>query len=415
MNGASHRMEICLASDAEFLEIQESFSSSNFLQSLPIFNLQTERNRYLAVEKVIILEQGQVVGLAVINYVRLWRFFKKAIVVQGPVLQFANHEQTVACLQILEKHVQKNGALCLMCHPFLAASSKGVKLEDLTLQQNQAVASAFAAQNYTHFFSPDYLLDGANQEFIKDLRDFASCAAIEASYDAPLRRNLKKYRDSHVKVRQLTLEEIPLFYHILQETSKRKGFDIKDIAFFYSLKKYFNDQALFMYAYLDCPAYQAYLTKHIEVLTQDLSQLELQDDSKKRNVAIKQKRQQLNSYQKRYDDFLALKNPGTELPLSSYLFIEFGDQLLSYFGGNLDDYFIFGGATLINAEMIQYAKKRQLSYFNFGGTIETEQSSAGLGNFKFKKQFGGQLVQYLGSYTKYLNMSGKLLARILKK
>ncbi|MGT2887346.1 peptidoglycan bridge formation glycyltransferase FemA/FemB family protein [Streptococcus didelphis] len=73
-------------------------------------------------------------------------------------------------------------------------------------------------------------------------------------------------------------------------------------------------------------------------------------------------------------------------------------------GGNLKEYFLFGGATLINYEMIKYAKNHNISYFNFGGTLEISQSKVGLGNFNYKKQFGGELVNYLGSFTKPLNI-----------
>ncbi len=119
--------------------------------------------------------------------------------------------------------------------------------------------------------------------------------------------------------------------------------------------------------------------------------------------------QQLNSYQKRQKEFEGYDVHEAYLPLSSYLFIEYGNELLSYYGGNMKDYFVFGGATLINCEMMAYAKQKEIPYFNFGGTIETSQSKDGQGNFNYKKQFGGELVQYCGSFTKPLTLFGKIM------
>lgn len=207
----------------------------------------------------------------------------------------------------------------------------------------------------------------------------------------------------------MTATEIPLFYDILQQTSHRKSFSIQDLSFFETLKDKLGDQAKFMYAYLDCASYQTYLKDHINRYQEEIKDLESKADSKKRNTAIKNATQQLTSYQKRWQEFQKLQVKTDHLPLSSYLFIDYGDELLSYFGGNIQEYFIFGGATLINCDMIRYAKESEISYFNFGGTIEVDQSQEGIGNFNYKKQFGGQLVQYLGSFTKPLTLVGKCL------
>lgn len=402
-------MKIISATASEFLVAQEAFLTSNILQSHQIAELQEERNHYNKVERLLFLEDEQVIGLAVVDYRKKWKYFQEALVIQGPVLDYSNPSLVVQAIQSLEHHVRQQQAISLMCHPYLINQRKDENLAIISQHESQEIADVFRRLSYNRYFDSDYLFNGMMQVFLKDLRPYRNYQEIEASFSNSLRRNIKKYRNSHVKVKELTATEIPLFYDILQQTSHRKSFSIQDLSFFETLKDKLGDQAKFMYAYLDCASYQTYLKDHINRYQEEIKDLESKADSKKRNTAIKNATQQLTSYQKRWQEFQKLQVKTDHLPLSSYLFIDYGDELLSYFGGNIQEYFIFGGATLINCDMIRYAKESGLSYFNFGGTIEVDQSQEGTGNFNYKKQFGGQLVQYLGSFTKPLTLVGKCL------
>lgn len=402
-------MRILNASAAEFLDAQEKFDSSNFLQSNQIYELQQERNRFLLTERLLILNDNEIVGLAIVNYRKKWKFFKEAIIVQGPVLDYSNITLVINALNCLERHIAQKNAISVMCHPYLIRVRKSVNQEIIKQSENDLVIDCFKKRNYYNSFDPNFLLDGLNQAFIKDLSDFKNYEDVENRFSPSLKRNIKKFKDSHVFVSEFSREEIPLFYDILLKTSDRKAFAIPDIDLFYKLKDKFKSKAKFMYAYLDCNAYLNYLNTNISILKNQINDLYLKSDSKKRNMSIKNSEQQLKSFEKRLREFMSYDNTADRILLSSYLFIQFGDELTSYFGGNIEKYFIFGGATLINCDMLKFAKENNLKYFNFGGTIETDQSSHGIGNFKYKKQFDGQLVQYLGSFTKPLSIIGKLL------
>ncbi|MGT2932688.1 peptidoglycan bridge formation glycyltransferase FemA/FemB family protein [Streptococcus catagoni] len=401
-------MEIINVKETEFIKVQENFRSSNFLQSNQIFEIQRERGKFQLVERLLFIKDEKIVGLAVINYRRKWKIFTEALLVQGPVLNYSKSDIAKEVFLALEKHVALNKAINLMCHPYLINHRRDELLKTKTTDENIETDKLLKQLGFKHSFDADYLLDGINQAFIKDLSSYGNYQDIEKNFSAPLKRNIKKYRQSHVKVRELTYDEIPIFYDILVQTSGRKTFTVQDIDFFKRLKIKFQDRAKFMLAYLDCAAYQSYLEENIAYFSEEIALQQTKADSKKRNMAIKNAEQQLTSYLKRLEEFKHYHINEPFLPLSSYLFIEYADELISYFGGNLEEYFVFGGATLINCEMMQYAKDSKITYFNFGGTIETDQSQLGQGNFNYKKQFGGELVHYLGTYKKALNLIGKL-------
>ncbi|CAM4077972.1 peptidoglycan branched peptide synthesis protein [Streptococcus penaeicida] len=398
-------LTISSVSKEDFLFWQEKIATANFLQSNEIFELQTERQNFLDTQRLAFLKDGQIVGLAIVNYRKKWRFFKEALLVQGPILDYSDPQLLDQALLVLESNVKKQGAIRLICHPYLIAEFEGVANP----------SSIFRKNGYLNYYDSNFLLNGMVQAFIKDLRLFKDVKAIEESYPPVLKRNIKKYKESHVNVRDLNRDEIPLFYDILLATSDRRDFAVPDIDFFYKLKDKFGNRTLFMYASLDCREYIAYLDQNIVSLEDQIDLLGQKADSKKRNMAIKNAEQELKSYLKRLKDFEELDIKSNFLPLSSYLFIAYGNEVLSYYGGNLPQYYIYGGATLINAEMIAYTKNQGYDFFDFGGTIEVEDSQYGKGNFNFKKQFGGQLIHSYGSFIKPLNVIGKICQKIAKE
>ncbi|WP_231070360.1 hypothetical protein [Streptococcus parauberis] len=79
-----------------FINLQEEFKWSNFLQSNEIYELQVSRNNYLFCERLALVENEEVVGLAVINYAKKWRYFKQAFLIHGPLLKNGNSEPAVS-------------------------------------------------------------------------------------------------------------------------------------------------------------------------------------------------------------------------------------------------------------------------------------------------------------------------------
>lgn len=166
-----------------------------------------------------------------------------------------------------------------MCHPYLIDQRKDENLAIISQNESQEIADVFRRLSYNRYFDSDYLFNGMMQVFLKDLRPYCNYQEIEASFSNSLKRNIKKYRNSHVKVKELTATEILLFYDILQQTSHRKSFSIQDLSFFETLKDKLGDQAKFMYAYLDCAAYQTYLKDHINRYQEEIKDLESKADS----------------------------------------------------------------------------------------------------------------------------------------
>lgn len=404
-------MKIKLASPEAYRSTQENYPSSNFLQSAEISQLQEARQNFVKVERLLFIENEQVVGQALVNYRRKMKFFTEALVVQGPLLDFDNQQQVAKAVQLLSQHVKKQRAISLMLHPFIVHQIKSESLETLEDNLQAATLQTLTKLGFSHHQDLEDNNSGVSQAFVKPLTAFEDMQAILDTFSPSMKRDIKKFNALQVKVEELPLDRLDEFYKILTETSQRKGFHVQDLEFFQLIKTQLQQRAKFMLAYLDCPAYQAYLDENIQAFQAKIEQLSSGTISKRTKGAIADATDQLNSYLKRQKQLDEMQITTPRLPLSAYLFIDFGHEMVSYAGGNYEEYMNFGGATLINIEMIRQAKAKNLPYFSFGGTIETDSANQGQGNFNYKRQFGGQLNVYLGSFTKPIGLLGKLLHR----
>ena len=238
---------------------------------------------------------------------------------------------------------------------------------------------------------------------------------ILAAFSPSLKRDLKKFTALNVKIEELDEHRLDQFYDILSRTAERKGFSVHPLVYFQNLKKCFGKSAKFMLAYLDCPAYLAYLDENIQSFEARIQALKEGPQKKRTKGQIADAEDQLRSYYKRLEQFKSYQITTDKLPLSAYLFMDYGSEIVSFYGGNDEAYLNFGGAVLLHWEMIKYAKSKAKKRFNFYGTIETEAASSGKGNFNFKRQFGGQLETLVGSFDKTLNPFYDIFKKTLGK
>lgn len=251
--------------------------------------------------------------------------------------------------------------------------------------------------------------------FVKPIENFASSDEILAAFSPSLKRDLKKFTALNVKIEELDEHQLDQFYDILSRTAERKGFSVHPLVYFQNLKKCFGKSAKFMLAYLDCPAYLVYLDENIQSFEAKIQALKEGPQKKRTKGQIADAEDQLRSYYKRLEQFKSYQIKTDKLPLSAYLFMDYGPEIVSFYGGNDEAYLNFGGAVLLHWEMIKYAKSKGKERFNFYGTIETAAASSGKGNFNFKRQFGGQLETLVGSFDKTLNPFYDIFKKTLGK
>lgn len=386
----------------DYQNTQVTAKCANFLQSAEMAKLQESQDYIEKVEALVFERDGLRVGQTIVVYKKSFRIFKKALLLHGPLLDYHSLASLTELLEALILYLRKKNIATLSIHPYLANLIRNEKLENIEVDIASDVLEVFETLGFEHSLDSEQSLV-VNQMFVKSIESFASSDEIHAAFSPSLKRDLKKFTDMNVKTEELDEHQLDQFYDILSRTAERKGFSVHPLVYFQNLKKCFGESAKFMLAYLDCPAYLAYLDKNIQSFEAKIQALKEGPQKKRTKGQIADAEDQLRSYYKRLEQFKSYQIKTDKLPLSAYLFMDYGPEIVSFYGGNDEAYLNFGGAVLLHWEMIKYAKSKAKKRFNFYGTIETEAASSGKGNFNFKRQFGGQLETLVGSFDKTLN------------
>ena len=395
----------------EFASRQLDFDCMNFQQSAEMALCQSARAVYLDTETVQILKDGQFIGQSIINYRSIFRFFKEACILNGPLLDYSamSKEELKDVFYALQKYLRKK---CdeIRINPPLVHFVLDDKLETVeTLNEN--VKSAFDELSFKNYVDRN-CSESIDQIFVKSLKNYSSFDEISGELSSSFRSSIKKFSESCVKVREMGENELGDYYKIYSDTAERKHFPLQTEEYYVLLKKNFGDKAKIMGAFLDCREYENYLSSNISMFENKIAELELSKQSKKIKGQLNDARDRLRSFIKRKDDYHKLGISEDIILLSSYVLVCYGKEVIIMSGGSEEKYLNFGGSTLINWEMIRYAFENGYERYNFHGTIETDQITKAKGNYHFKKNFGGNLQILLGSFIKNVNPILSLIKRI---
>lgn len=112
-------MQIQVISGEEFARNQLGFTSANFLQSYEMSHIHTHRNVFDKTFFVSWTTGNIVVGQALIGIRKRMRFFKEAILLQGPLLQDEFLTELPEMMQLLEQLLREQGVSRVEMNPYL--------------------------------------------------------------------------------------------------------------------------------------------------------------------------------------------------------------------------------------------------------------------------------------------------------
>lgn len=101
------------------------------------------------------------------------------------------------------------------------------------------------------------------------------------------------------------------------------------------------------------------------------------------------------------------QKPGTsnQIPLTAWMLLNFKDTLYYPYGGSSFEYREVMASNLVAWEAIKLGKKMGLKYFDMWGALGPNANSSDpwYGFHRFKAGYGGELVEYIGSFDLVLN------------
>ena len=215
------------------------------------------------------------------------------------------------------------------------------------------------------------------------------------------RNQIRKTEKFGITVNEIGYDELERFQHIMEETSKRKGFSNRKLSYYQEMYKLFHekDQVKFFITELN-------LKKYIKGLKEERKEKENKinslTDAKYNDGAKKNLTNEIASIDKRIKESNEIieKNNGNEIiTLSGSMFILIHPEIIYLSSGNYEEYLKFNSQYLIQWELIKYGIKNGFKKHNFYGIpadINTHPKDYGI--YEFKRGFNGYVEELIGEY-----------------
>lgn len=287
-------------------------------------------------------------------------FLGKSIYVTpgGPLLDLEDTELTIFFFKHLIAYAKSHNGYVLQISPNyeLIERDRNGEVVENGFNHEKAVKNLerFNFKLCTDTSQPRYL-------FVLDI-DGRSPEELFANFKQNKRNLIRKAERIGVTIRELKKEELDCFKQITESTSLRRNFSDRTLDYYKKIYDLFHNR------------------KEVKFI---LAEAEID---------------------------------GKKVPLSSAMFMLYGDEIIYLFSGSDEKYMHeYNAQYLIQWYMIKYAAEHHFKRYNFYGIKDfSNPKSKDYGIYSFKKGFDGHVVELIGTYEKPLN-SFYYLHALLKK
>lgn len=227
------------------------------------------------------------------------------------------------------------------------------------------------------------------------------------------RGHIRKAEKMGVKVRELKKSELNIFKKITKSTGERRGFEDKPLKYYEEMYDLFvpRHETLFLLAEAD-GGFEDGFSKHCAGAN---SQNDSAHESESETGNFGE-----DSTERCDFDVCApstLRKPTSNpLPLSAAMFMLYGDEVVYLFSGSDEKYMKdYNAQYELQWHMIKYASEHKFKRYNFYGIHGLPDDKKPDGVYEFKKGFGGQVIEMIGTWELPINHTFYQLKKALKK
>ena len=232
---------------------------------------------------------------------------------------------------------------------------------------------------------------------------------VQKDFESKTRQILRKNEKSCIKTHEITKEELPIFKSIMEHTGERRDFIDRPLSYYEAMwdNLYPSGILKILIADIDFDEYEENTKKELEEIEKSLKKRIYNHDNNilkmneekylKTNKQDEENIERLNKQIEKIEEYK--KEYGTKLNLGTILFLIYGNEVLSLFGGTDDNLLQFQSAYTLHYAGIKYAIDNHYKRYNFYGiTGDFRKENPLYGLYLFKKSFGGHVVELIGEY-----------------
>lgn len=232
---------------------------------------------------------------------------------------------------------------------------------------------------------------------------------IQQDMESKTRQILRKNEKAGITTREITKEELPIFKEIMEKTSDRREFIDRPLSYYESMWDSLHDSGIMkiMIAEIDFNKFKKNTNEELITTEKNLKERIYKHDNKllkmneKKYLSNnKQDEETINRLNKQLEKIEEYKKIyGNKKTLGGILFLIYGNEVLSLYGGTDDNLMQFQSAYTVHYAGIKYAIDHKYKRYNFYGiTGNFNKDNPLYGLYLFKKSFGGHVVELIGEF-----------------
>ncbi len=219
------------------------------------------------------------------------------------------------------------------------------------------------------------------------------------------RKNIEKYNNMGISIREAKENEIDLFCDLLKATADAKNFVIRPTKYYKTMYELMHDYLKFYLVYLDPHEYLKHLEKEQDEINGELKTLNEQMVKVNVGEKLRKKESILKTRQIKCQERLKEAQQMTEpIYIGALMSIFLGDEGITFMSGTVAKYKDFGPKYVFYNEHIKECIKQKKKYCNFYGISgNMNPQSPYYSIYEIKKGFNPEIVELLGEFDYIVN------------
>lgn len=272
----------------------------------------------------------------------------------GPLIDWKNNELIDFFLKQTLNYSHEKGFIKIEIFPNLLLSTRDSKGNILSKFDQSYVMDQFLSNGFEYQGETiDYQMKAGRWSFIKDLTSIENIDQLRASYRKTLRARLRK-TTGQVEFARLTREELPILIGLIDSSDNRNGVTGRELEYYQMMYDAFGEEAKFMVA----------------------------------------------------------RTVNDKTPIAGAIFIEHGNEIVSYLSGMDRKYQDLNGRAWLQDFIMNECLGNETKRINFFW-IRGDFSKNSL--LEFKSGFGGFVEEYIGGFEKVIRPNAYLYRRLTRK
>ncbi len=402
-------MKLIKLSKEEFKEFADKHEQITFHQTEEWANLKKENGweaHYVGLKDDKKIVAGALILSKNLPIIKKKMFYSP----RGFLLDYKNKELLKTFTEEIKKYAKKEKAIFIKIDPYVEYQERdnnGEIVKDG--YENKEVVDNLKELGYK-FFGFNLMQDTLQPRWMHVIEiNGRDEEKVQKDMESKTRQILRKNEKSSIKTHEITKEELPLFKSIMEHTGERRDFIDRPLSYYEAMWDNLHESGILkiLIADIDFKEYYENTKKEIEEIEKNLKDRIYKHDNqilkmneKKYLSTNKQDEESIERLTKQLDKIKEYQNKyGDKKTLGTILFLIYGNEVLSLFGGTDDNLMQFQSAYTVHYAGIKYAIDNHYKRYNFYGiTGDFNKDNPLYGLYLFKKSFGGHVVELVGEY-----------------